>query len=125
MEHLSNGEWTLMNALWEREPATVTQLVHALAPETGWSKHTVMTMLSRLEQKGAVRCTQGERAREYSAILERDKAAARETDSFLSRVYGGSLGLMVNSMLRARSLSEDEVEELRGILASAEGGGGK
>ena len=51
--------------------------------------------------------------------------SARETDSFLSRVYGGSLGLMVNSMLRARSLSEDEVEELRGILASAEGGGGK
>ena len=120
MEHLSNGEWTLMNALWEREPATVAQLVHALAPETGWSKHTVMTMLSRLEQKGAVAC-----AREYSALLERDKAAARETDSFLSRVYGGSLGLMVNSMLRARSLSEDEVEELRGILASAEGGGGK
>ena len=54
MEHLSNGEWTLMNALWERQPATVAQLVHALAPETGWSKHTVMTMLSRLEQKGAV-----------------------------------------------------------------------
>ena len=39
MEHLSNGEWTLMNALWERQPATVTQLVHALAPDTGWSKH--------------------------------------------------------------------------------------
>ena len=62
MEHLSNGEWTLMNALWERQPATVAQLVHALAPETGWSKHTVMTMLSRLEQKGAVSCIQGERA---------------------------------------------------------------
>ena len=125
MEHLSNGEWTLMNALWERQPATVAKLVHALAPETGWSKHTVMTMLSRLEQKGAVSCTQGERAREYTAALAREKAAASETDSFLSRVYGGSLGLMVNSMLRARALSEDEVEELRGILASAEGGGGK
>lgn len=125
MEHLSNGEWTLMNALWERQPATVTQLVHALAPETGWSKHTVMTMLSRLEQKGAVSCTQGERAREYSALLAQDKAAARETDSFLSKVYGGSLGLMVNSMLRAHSLSDEEVEELRALLGSAEGGGGK
>ena len=125
MEHLSNGDWTLMNALWERQPATVAQLVHALAPETGWSKHTVMTMLSRLEQKGAVSCTQGERAREYSALLARDKAAARETDSFLSKVYGGSLGLMVNSMLRAHSLSDEEVEELRALLGSAEGGGGK
>ena len=84
-----------------------------------------MTMLSRLEQKGAVSCTQGERAREYSALLARDKAAARETDSFLAKVYGGSLGLMVNSMLRAHSLSDEEVEELRALLGSAEGGGGK
>ena len=65
------------------------------------------------------------RAREYSALLARDKAAARETDSFLSKVYGGSLGLMVNSMLRAHSLSDEEVEELRALLGSAEGGGGK
>ena len=116
MEHLSNGEWTLMNALWELQPATVTQLVHALEAETGWTKHTVMTMLSRLERKGAVSCRQGERAREYTALLEREKAAARETDSFLSRVYGGSLGMMVNSMLRANSLSEAELQELRDLL---------
>ena len=125
MEHLSNGEWTLMNALWEREPATVAQLVHALAPETGWSKHTVMTMFARLGQRGGVGCTQGGRAREYSALLARDKAAAWETDSFLATVYGGSLGLMVNSMLRAHSLSDEEVEERRALLGSAEGGGGK
>ena len=81
MEHLSNGEWTLMHALWERQPATVAQLVHALAPETGWSKHTVMTMLSRLEQKGAVSCTQGERAREYSAPVSYTQLRAHATAS--------------------------------------------
>lgn len=122
MEHLSNGEWTLMNALWELQPATVTQLVRALQAETGWTKHTVMTMLARLEQKGAVSCEQGERARLYSAVLERDRAAARETNSFLSKVYGGSLGLMVNEMLRAHSLSEEEVDELRAILNEKGGG---
>lgn len=122
MEHLSNGEWTLMNALWELQPATVTQLVRALQAETGWTKHTVMTMLARLEQKGAVSCEQGERARIYSAVLGRDRAAARETNSFLSKVYGGSLGLMVNEMLRAHSLSEEEVDELRAILNEKGGG---
>ena len=121
MEHLSNGEWTLMNALWERQPATVAQLVHALAPETGWSKHTVMTMLSRLEQKGAVSCTQGERAREYSALLARDKAAARETDSFLAKVYGGSLGLMMSAMVEGRALTQEDIDELTAILEQAGG----
>ena len=113
---LSDGEWKLMNQLWGKSPATITQFTERLAPETGWSKHTVMTMLSRLEQKGAVSCTQGERAREYSALLARDKAAAWETDSFLAKVYGGSLGLLVSAMVESRALTEEDLAELSAIL---------
>ena len=51
---LSDGEWKLMNQLWGKSPATITQLTERLAPETGWTKHTIITMLSRLEKKGAV-----------------------------------------------------------------------
>ena len=51
---LSDGEWKLMNRLWEDSPATITQLTERLAGETGWGKHTIITMLGRLEKKGAV-----------------------------------------------------------------------
>ena len=49
---LSDGEWKLMNRLWEG-PATITALTEGLREETGWQKNTVITMLSRLEKKGA------------------------------------------------------------------------
>ena len=52
--NLSDGEWKLMNKLWQGAPLTITQLTAALHSETGWGKHTVITMLSRLEGKGAV-----------------------------------------------------------------------
>ena len=52
--NLSDSEWKLMNHLWEQSPRTITELTAALKPETGWSKNTVITMLARLEAKGAV-----------------------------------------------------------------------
>ena len=53
--NLSDSEWKLMNHLWRRQPQTITELTAALKADTGWSKNTVITMLSRLEAKGAVR----------------------------------------------------------------------
>ena len=64
--HLSDGEWKLMDRLWEDGPATITQLTRALEGETGWSKHTIITMLSRLEAKGAVTHHAEGRAKEYT-----------------------------------------------------------
>ena len=54
--NLSSSEWKLMKPLWEQPPRTIMELTAALRTETGWTKNTVITMLSRLEAKGAVRC---------------------------------------------------------------------
>ncbi len=48
MVSLSDGEWKIMNVLWERE-STITELKNQLGKETGWDKHIVITMLSRME----------------------------------------------------------------------------
>ena len=58
---LSNSEWKLMNRLWQTAPMTITELTAALREDTGWSKNTVITMLSRLEGKEAVRHEEGQR----------------------------------------------------------------
>ncbi len=50
--NLSDGEWKIMNILWERERATITELTAALQEDTGWDKHIVITMLNRMEKKG-------------------------------------------------------------------------
>ncbi len=118
---LSNSEWKLMRRLWERSPSTITELTAALREETGWSKNTVITMLSRLEAKGAVRHEEGEKAKRYFPSLRREDAARDETESFLSKVYGGSLGLMMSAMVESRRLSESDIAELSAILDKAGG----
>ena len=122
--NLSDGEWKLMNRLWDLGSSTITELTAALRAETGWGKHTVITMLSRLEAKGAVAHREDGRARQYYPAVDRSDAARAETESFLSKVYGGSLGLMVSNLVEAKALSEADIAELSAILEQA-GGDGK
>ena len=120
----SNSEWKLMNRLWDHSPMTIMELTAALKGETGWSKNTVITMLSRLEAKGAVRYEEGGRAKQYFPAVAQEDAALAETASFLSKVYGGSLGLMMSAMVESRALTEADIAELSAILEKA-GGDGK
>ena len=118
---LSDGEWKLMYKLWEEPSRTMAQLTAALQPETGWSKHTVITMLNRLEGKGAV-SHDGGTPRHYSATLAKEDAARAETRSFLDKVYGGRLGLMMSAMVDSRSLTQQDIDELAAILEKAKEG---
>ena len=113
---LSPGEWQIMNHLWEASPRTLMELVHALAPDTGWSKSTIVTMIGRLEAKGAISCDEGGRARRYAPLISRQQAALQETESLLRRVYRGSVGLMVNTLADGRGLSQADIDELSAIL---------
>ena len=121
---LSDSERRLMNRLWDRSPMTITELTAALREDTGWTKNTIITMLSRLEAKGAVRYEEGGRAKQYFPTVDREDAARAETESFLSKVYGGSLGLMVSNLVESHALTEADIAELSAILEKA-GGEGK
>lgn len=116
---LSDGEWKLMNRLWEG-PATITALTEGLREETGWQKNTVITMLSRLEKKGAVRHEDGGRAKVFYPAMDRSEACRRETKGLLDRLYGGSLGLLVSTLLADEDLSDETLEELDAVLRRAE-----
>lgn len=117
---LTAGEWNVMECLWENSPQTVTQLAKRLAETVGWAKSTSLTVISRMEAKGQIYCEAGGRAKQYYPAVAREDAVRRETKSFLRRVYSGSVGMMMNSMIGAGELSAGELAELRAILERAE-----
>ena len=118
--HLSDGEWKLMKVLWQQSPRTLGALVAALAPTTGWSKATVFMMLKRLIAKGAVTLDESGKYKQYSAAVAYAEVEPEETASFLTKVYGGSVGLMVSNLVGRGALSEQEIRELKAILDAAE-----
>lgn len=116
---LTPAEWQIMEELWKQHPRTLMELVHAIAPETGWSKSTIVTMITRLESKGALCYEEGGRARKYSPTITREQAAVQETETLLHRLYRGSVAMMVNTIADGRGLSSEDIEELSAILQRA------
>ena len=116
---LSDGEWKLMNLLWQESPRTIAQLVKALESDTGWSKATIFIMLGRMEEKGAVTVEEGGRSKLYYAAVPKDELAAGETAHFLQKVYNGSIQMMVSSMAGQKALSQEDIDELTAILEKA------
>lgn len=114
------AEWEIMNIIWKFPEATITQLVAELNKKKFWDKHTVITLLSRMEKKGAVEYHRNGRAKEYYSIISQKETVLEETEQFLDRVYEGSLSLLVNSFLSSKKVSRDELDDLYEILQKAE-----
>lgn len=115
MVSLSDGEWKIMNLLWESGGNTITELTAS----TGWDKHIIITMLGRMEKKEAVAHRQGGRAKIFYPLVSRSEVSMQETRGFLEKVYRGSLGMMVNAMVEDQALSDEEIQELYEILEQA------
>ena len=119
---LTHGEWNLMECLWEKSPRTGREAVEYLEQSVGWSRSTTLTLLRRMTEKGIIHCGEADGVKVYSPLIRREEAVVRETDHFLSRVYKGSLAMMVNAVTHRQELSQDEIDELYEILRRAEEG---
>ena len=107
---LSDGEWKLMNLLWEESPLTIKDMVEALKDDTGWTRATVNIMLNRLSDKGAVKIDNSSVRKRYYPILDREAAVRQEAINTLSKIKKSDLGLLVNTMARESKLSGVEID---------------
>ena len=117
---LTEAEWTVMECLWEKSPRTGRETVAWLDQKMGWTRSTVLTMLRRLEAKGAVAGdTEGE-LKTFRPLIAREDVAVRETENLLDRAYKGSLSLLVSSLTKKQTLPQNEIDELYAILREME-----
>ena len=118
---LTEAEWSVMECLWEKSPRTGRETVAWLDQKMGWTRSTTLTMLRRLEAKGAVAGdTEGE-LKTFRPLIAREDVAVQETENLLDRVYKGSLSLLVSSLTKKQSLPQSEIDELYAILREMEG----
>ena len=119
---LTEAEWQVMECLWDGAPRTGREIIDALREKTGWSRSTTLTLLRRLEEKGAVSGGSRDGMKHYRPLIAREDAAVRETEHLLERVYHGSVSLMVSSLVKKQSLSRTEIDKLYAILREMEDG---
>lgn len=118
---LTEAEWTLMEELWSAEVLTGREATDRMAEKLDWNRSTTLTHLRRMEEKGAIRADSGAGVKRYRPAVSRDEAARQEAESFLDRVYQGSVSMMVSALTKKQSLPREEIDELYALLDRMEG----
>ena len=119
---LTTAEWNMMECLWDHSPRTGREAVDFMKCYVGWSRSTTLTMLRRMSEKGYIICDGQGDVMTYSAGICREEAVIQETNSFIDRVYKGSVSMMLSALTKKQELSKEEIDELYEILRQAEEG---
>ena len=117
--HLTEAELRLMDVIWDKESATVTEVAEALPKELGLAYNTVLTTLRILEEKGYLRHTKPDDARAfvYQAIVGRNEAGRNAVRYLVSRFFRNSPELLVLNLLEDEELSAKELGRIRKMVA--------
>lgn len=113
---ISDAEWKVMKVIWARSRCTANEVIQELSSYTKWKPKTVKTLLSRLVKKGVLGYEERDRAYVYYPLIDEEECIKAENNSFLERVYDGSLGMMLVTFIKQAKLTDREIEELKRIL---------
>jgi predicted transcriptional regulator len=117
---LTEAELRLMEVLWEKNSATVQQILEVLPEKEPLAYNSVLTTIRILEKKGYVKHVKDGRAFVYSPLVERKEATRSEISRLVNRFFGNSHELLVLNILEDQGVDEGEIKRLRKMLEGVE-----
>lgn len=115
MQQISDYELELMKVIWGNGgSALYAEIVTALADKgMNWTKNTIITLLSRLADKGLLKTNKIGHRNRYTAIVSSDEYQASQTENFLDKVYEGNAKGLVSTLIQKELLSAADYDDLR------------
>lgn len=110
---ITDSEYSIMKVLWASDKMmTVSDVVDSLN-ESEWTASTVSTFLQRLLKKGVISCEKRGKTNLYYPLLLQNEYVLEETESFLSKIYKGSVKNLVAALYENDKLSQEDVSDLK------------
>lgn len=120
---LGSAELEVLKVLWERGPSTVRDVLERLhARNRRVAYTTVLTVLTRLDQKGMVASDRSEHAYVYRARVTREKVTLARVRAMVRDLYDGAAAPLVLQLMQNEKLSPGEIAELRKMIDELDAG---
>ena len=120
LRKLPESELEVMQALWACDvPATRAEMEQILKDTHPIAQTTLLTLLSRLADKGFVRIEKGERAAKYYPLVDKEAYLAQQSKHFVEKLCGGSISLFASALCHS-GLTKEDLKELQALLEKGE-----
>ncbi len=115
---ISDAELEIMKIIWSNtSPMLFAQITEELEKVgKNWQKNTLITLLSRLMEKGYLKADKHGRKNAYTSLITEQEFQCTQTKNFVDRVYQGDVSGLVTQLVSSDMLTESEYAELKKIL---------
>lgn len=121
MKKLGDAELEIMQVIWkEKDLVTSNYILNELKGKRNWGLSTLMTVLSRLEEKGFILCDRSTRTNMYSTIVKENDYMTQESKNFLDKLYDNSIQRLISTLYSNKVLENADLAELRQFLDELE-----
>jgi predicted transcriptional regulator len=117
-QHPTDGELEILRVLWDRGPASLSDVCESLRRERDVATTTVATMLRVMLDKGLVRRKGASRGHQWSAAVTQSATARSMVGKLVDGVFDGSASRLAAHLVEAGKLSDGELTELRKLIDS-------
>lgn len=114
---LTDAELRLMDVIWEKGPATVSEVMESLLRDVPLHYSTVLTTLRILENKGYLLHRKEGRAFVYRPLIGRDQEREKAVTHLLRRFFEGSPELLMLNLVAREKIGAVELKRLRKRIA--------
>ena len=115
---LFDSERKVMEVIWKEGDITAKQISLILHDSIGWNKNTTYTVIKKCIQKGYIERLEPNFI--CKALLSKNQAVQDDTREFVNRVFEGSVPMLFSALLSQKSLSKEELEELKQMINEME-----
>lgn len=98
--------------IWREEPLTSGELVKFCLKELDWKRTTTYTVLKRLCERGIFQNLNGM----VTSLISRNDFYAMQSEQFIEDTFEGSLPAFLNAFTSRKSLTKEEIEEIRRMI---------
>lgn len=122
IQQVSDAELDLMKIVWANGGTVLyAHIMEELAKtDCSWQKNTVITLLSRLVDKGLLRTRKIGRRNEYTAIVSESDYQAAQTQNLIGKLYDGDVKGLVTTLIQREMITSQDYEELKRFWNSGE-----
>jgi BlaI family penicillinase repressor len=114
---VSDAELDVLKVLWTTGPATVREVVAGLPrARRRLAYNTVLTLLSRLREKGYVATDRRDTAHVFRAVVTRETLLGSSLETLVDRVCDGTASPLVHALVRGRRFSARDIAHFRKLL---------
>lgn len=117
MKRLPDSELEIMMIIWELDkPVTRFEIEEKMDNDRNLSPTTILSFLSRLQEKGFLAVKKEGKNNIYIAMIEKEAYIQRESRNILKRLYQNSAKHFLAALYDGDGLSEEELEELEEFI---------